>query len=323
MRYLVTGAAGFIGSHLAEELVRQGHSVVGIDNLSNGLTSNIQYLKNLAQAKGNFEFVEADTRDLQACSKFTKDIDVVFHQAALGSVPRSFKSPLDFHNSNATGFLNVVHSSIENKVRKLIYASSSSVYGDDLHLPKMEDTVGSCLSPYAISKKHNELYAKLMRRHSSMQITGVRYFNVFGERQRADSAYSAVIPKWTHALRNGMPVEIFGDGETSRDFCYVKNVVAANMLIEQHEQNEKSPDIYNIACGDKTTLTELFYKLKAEISKNEPVKQESPIYRDFRDGDIRHSLANIERAIRHLNYSAQFKIDEGLQKTVKWFLAIP
>ena len=323
MRFLVTGAAGFIGSHLAEELISNGHSVIGIDNLANGLTSNVDYLKNLDSTKNNFTFIEADIRDKLACEQFTKNIDIVFHQAALGSVPRSFKHPLDFHETNTTGFLNVLHASIKNNVQKFIYASSSSVYGDDPNLPKTEDKVGNCLSPYALSKKHNELYAKLMRQHSPLQITGIRYFNVFGARQRADSAYAAVIPKWIHALRNNVPVEIYGDGETSRDFCYVKNVVAANILIAEHEQKNNSPDIFNIACGDKTTLTELFFKIKNEVQKYETVAQNEPQYKNFRDGDIRHSLANIELAIQHLAYKPQFLIDNGIKETVKWFLNLP
>ncbi len=323
MRFLVTGAAGFIGSHLAEELIVKGHSVVGIDNLANGLTSNIEYLKKLDSSKNNFKFIEADIRDKLACSQFTKNVDVVFHQAALGSVPRSFKNPLDFHETNTTGFLNVLHASIDNNVQKFIYASSSSVYGDDPNLPKVEDKVGNCLSPYALSKKHNELYAKLMRQNSPLQITGIRYFNVFGARQRADSAYAAVIPKWIHALRNAIAVEIYGDGETSRDFCYVKNVVAANLLIAQHDQKSASPGIFNIACGDKTTLTELFHKIKNEVQKFTPVTQDMPVYKGFRDGDIRHSLANIDLATHHLSYQPQFLIDNGLKETVKWFLDLP
>lgn len=313
--WLITGVAGFIGSNLLEFLLKNDQVVVGLDNFATGYQKNLdEVLKTLTtKQKSNFIFVEGDIRNLSDVKKcFNSQIDLVLHQAALGSVPRSIKTPLETNSVNVDGFLNILKTSVDHKVKKFVYASSSSVYGDSPHLPKKEDVIGMPLSPYAVSKRTNELYANAFSRCYDIQTIGLRYFNVFGPRQDPNGPYAAVIPLWIDSLLKDKPVYINGDGETSRDFCYIENVVQANIKAALSTNPEAANQVYNVACGQRTTLNELFALLRENLNK--PSAQ--PEYREFRAGDVRHSHASIEKIASLLKYSPTRLIEEGIKVLV-------
>ena len=321
--WLITGVAGFIGSHLLESLLSNGQKVIGIDSFVTGSENNLDHVRSLVGNNNwkNFKFYKEDIRDLSICRKLCKRSDYVLHQAALGSVPRSIKDPLTSHDTNINGFLNILQSVKLSEVKKIVFASSSSVYGDHKSLPKLEGIEGRLLSPYATTKKVNEMYAQVFGDSYGLNYAGLRYFNVFGERQDPNGPYAAVIPKWIDALFNSKEVFINGDGKTSRDFCYVKNVVQANIMAALTTNKKANNQIFNIACGERTTLNRLFKLLKSEVQIIKGVKLEvNPIFQEFRDGDVRHSHANISKARKLIKYSPKYLIEEGLSKTVPWFI---
>lgn len=320
-RWLITGVAGFIGSNLLEELLRLGQQVVGMDNFSTGYRHNLEDVRSEAGERNwrRFFFHEADIRDLAQCRKACDDVDYVLHQAALGSVPRSIDDPIATHQSNIDGFLNVLVAARDAGVERFVYAASSSTYGDHPDLPKVEDKIGRPLSPYAVTKYVNELYADIFFRIYGLQSVGLRYFNVFGKRQDPKGAYAAVIPKWIGALLNGGPVIIHGDGETSRDFCHIANVVQANILAAAGTHPESIGKVYNIACGMRTTLTELHDLIKESLFSHKPeIAYHKPQYGPFRAGDVRHSLADITLARELLGYHPTIAVKEGMQVYVNW-----
>jgi UDP-N-acetylglucosamine 4-epimerase len=322
-RWLVTGAAGFIGSHLVEALLRAGQTVVGLDNLSTGRKENLSHVQSALSRDEwtRFEFVSGDIRRLEDCQKACAGADYVLHQAALGSVPRSVANPLESSSVNINGFLNILVAAKDVGVRRLVYASSSSVYGDHPDLPKVEEKTGNCLSPYAGSKHVNEVHARVFELCYKLPSIGLRYFNVFGPRQDPHGAYAAVIPAWMNALLNGKPVLIHGDGETSRDFTYIENVVQANLKAALLEVNSDLGVVLNIAAGDRTTLNELFLMLREQLSRHRPaVKEINPVYGPFRTGDVRHSLADIGRAQRVLGYTPRVSVADGLSRSVDWYV---
>lgn len=318
--WLVTGAAGFIGSHLVEKLLKLNQKVVGLDNFSTGYKKNINEVLELVshQQKNKFLFLEGDIRNPADCNKACEGADYILHQAALGSVPRSIADPKTTHDVNVTGFLNMLQAAKETKVKKIIYASSSAIYGDSETLPKVESQIGNLLSPYAATKYFNELYSTVFAKNYNIAAIGLRYFNVFGARQDPEGAYAAVIPKWIKAMLNDEEVIIYGDGETSRDFCYVDNVVQANLLaaIAGSGANNK---VYNVAAGERTTLNQLFNLLQASISVNGKTHFTAPIYKDFRSGDIKHSLADISSSGQDLEYSNPISLKEGIENSKKWY----
>lgn len=314
--WIVTGAAGFIGCNISRELLNLNQKVIGIDNFSTGKPQNIEDLKQNNQ----FSFFEKDTCNLEDIKPHFVGVDFVIHQAALGSVPRSIENPIASHNSNVNGFLNVMWLSIQNKIKTMVYASSSSVYGDDPTLPKTEDVYGSPLSPYAATKQVDEMYAKVFSKTYNFHITGLRYFNVFGPFQNTEGPYAAVIPKWITALTKGLPIEIYGDGLTSRDFCFIKNVIQANLLCALNHTTIPGGLVMNVAVGDTTPLNQLQDHIRRILKEmGFPTKSPAPIYKDFRPGDIAHSLANITRAQKHLSYKPHYTIYQGLEETVPWF----
>lgn len=324
MKFLVTGVAGFIGSNLLEKLLRDNHHVVGIDNFSTGHQRNLDEVKELVSGPQweRFCFIEGDIRDLRVCHDACAGVDYVLHQAALGSVPRSIEDPINTNLTNIDGFLNMLVAARDASVKRFVFAASSSTYGDQPDLPKVEDKIGKPLSPYAVTKFVNELYADLFAKIYGMNCVGLRYFNVFGRRQDADSAYAAVIPKWISALIQSEPVFINGDGATSRDFCYVDNAVQANLLAALTTDPEAGNQIYNVAVGDSTTLNELFTEIRAQLIPRYPhLSDVQPIYRDFRPGDVRHSLAAISKARQLLGYAPTHRLREGLRGTVEWYLS--
>jgi UDP-N-acetylglucosamine 4-epimerase len=319
--WLVTGVAGFIGSNLLESLLRLNQRVVGLDNFDTGYQHNIDAAltdSNVDNAADLFQFIDGDIRDLETCRMACRGIDYVLHQAALGSVPRSIDDPIKTNMANIDGFLNVLVAAKEAKVKGFVYAASSSTYGDHTELPKMEDQIGRPLSPYAVTKYVNELYADVFFRSYQFKTIGLRYFNVFGPRQDPNGAYAAVIPKWITAMMAGEDVYINGDGESSRDFCFISNVVQANILSATTEiqQNE----VMNIALGDRTTLTELFTEIKRALAINGVVYKKEPIHRQFRDGDVRHSQAAIGKAVHLLGYLPTHRIERGLSETIRWYV---
>ncbi len=324
-RFLVTGAAGFIGSNLVEALLRLGQTVVALDNFITGHRHNIE--RAIADSRSNsanerLTFLETDIRDPAACLDACRDIDVVLHQAALGSVPRSIADPQTSHACNVDGFVNVINAVRERSVSRMVYASSSSVYGDEPNLPKVEHRTGNPLSPYALTKVINEQYASVFARTYQVDTVGLRYFNVFGKRQDPEGAYAAVIPKWIAKLLSGAQVEIFGDGETSRDFCYIDNVVQMNILAATTENPEALDTAYNVACGDRTTLNDLYTAIvDGLISRGRLSGPVAPAYRDFRQGDIRHSLADISQAQRLLGYAPRYNLADGLDHCLDWYCA--
>lgn len=319
--WLVTGVAGFIGSNLLEKLLKLNQNVIGLDNFSTGYKHNIDDVKSLVSAEqwAHFRFIEGDIRDYATCEQAVQGVDYILHQAALGSVPRSIADPLTTNSANITGFLNMLQAAKEEQVQSFTYAASSSTYGDHPALPKVENNIGNPLSPYAVTKYVNELYAGVYARTYGFRTIGLRYFNVFGRRQNPNGSYSAVIPKWTAAMINGEEIFINGDGETSRDFCYIDNVVQMNILSATAEQEHKN-EIYNVAVGDRTTLNELYFSIRNALNINGILFSKDPIYRDFRAGDVRHSQADISKAKDKLHYSDQVDIDEGIIRTIKWYI---
>jgi UDP-N-acetylglucosamine 4-epimerase len=327
--WLITGVAGFIGSNLLEALLKLNQRVVGLDNFATGHQRNLDEVKTLVTPAQwhNFNFMNGDIRNLADCQKAAEGVDFVLHQAALGSVPRSVADPITSNAVNITGFLNILVAARDAKVKRFVYAASSSTYGDHPALPKVEDTIGKPLSPYAVTKYVNELYADVFEKTYGLQSRGLRYFNVFGPRQDPNGAYAAVIPKWIACMLQGEPIFINGDGETSRDFCFIANVVQANLLAATAVMAPSpEPKIYNIAVGDRTTLNELFHLLRDNLS-NPVIASEArpyipePIYRDFRAGDVRHSLADISKASKLLGYQPTHRIGEGLKVAMKWYVS--
>ncbi len=322
--WLVTGAAGFIGSNLVESLLNSGQSVVGLDNFSTGHAANLDDVVAAVgeQRSQDFTFLEGDIRDLDTCRRAAEGVDVVLHQAALGSVPRSLEEPILSNQSNVDGFLNMLVAARDERVRRFVYAASSSTYGDHPGLPKVEDTIGRPLSPYAVTKYVNELYADVFARSYGMEVVGLRYFNVFGPRQDPNGAYAAVIPRWIEQLINGVACQINGDGETSRDFCYIENTVQANLLAALTDNPDAVNTVYNVAFGGRTTLNELYTAIRDLVGEVNPdVRALQPDYREFRAGDVRHSQADIGRASERLGYRPEFDVREGLGKTVAWYLS--
>ena len=321
--WLITGVAGFIGSNLLETLLNLGQRVVGLDNFLTGHKRNLEEVKEFVSPDQwkNFSFIEGDIRDLEICRQVCKGVDFVLHQAALGSVPRSIENPIATNENNLVGFLNMIVASRDAAVQRFVFATSSSVYGDHPALPKVEDQVGRPLSPYAVTKKMNELYADVFAEVYGFKTIGLRYFNVFGPRQDPNGPYAAVIPKWFSALRNSEDVFINGNGETSRDFCFVDNAVQANILAACTANEMALNQVYNVAFGGRTTLNELFELIREKVAAVCPsVIAVKPIYRDFRPGDILHSLANIDKAKMLLGYDPQYSVRAGLEKAGKWYL---
>ena len=320
--WLVTGVAGFIGSNLLETLLRLDQKVVGIDNFSTGYRHNLEDVRRTVSRAlwEHFSFVEGDICDIDDCRRAAGGVDYVLHQAALGSVPRSIEDPLTTNRSNIDGFLNMLVASREAGVRRFVYAASSSTYGDSPELPKREDKIGRPLSPYAVTKYVNELYADVFSSTYGIETMGMRYFNVFGPRQDPKGAYAAVIPCWIQALLDGGEPVINGDGETSRDFCYIDNVVQANLLAATTPSADAVNQVYNVAVGDRTTLNELFDHIRTSVASFDPrAKDIEPVYGDFRAGDVRHSQADISKAARLLGYRPAVDVEQGLQMTVGWF----
>lgn len=322
-RWLVTGAAGFIGSHLVETLLRGGQRVVGLDNFVTGYRRNFEDA--VARAGGDaasrWQFIEGDIVRLEDCERACAGVDFVLHQAALGSVPRSIKDPLASHRSNVDGFLNMLVAARDAKVKRLVFASSSSVYGDHPVLPKVEEQVGRVLSPYAATKHINEVYAGVFQRSYGLETVGLRYFNVFGPRQDPEGAYAAVIPRWLAALARGEACEINGDGSTSRDFCFVANAVQANLRAALSPHVQATDTVYNVAVGGRTSLVELYTMIRERIAKARPeVAALQPKFQAFRAGDIKDSQANIGRAQERLGYAPTHTVAQGLDETVKYFM---
>lgn len=321
--WLVTGVAGFIGSNLAEELLKLNQKVVGLDNFATGHRYNLEHIKDsvLDTQWSNFSFIEGDITNYETCISITKNIDIVLHQAALGSVPRSIDNPINSNASNVSGFLNILTASKDNGVKRFVYASSSSVYGDSTELPKVESRTGNLLSPYAVTKYVNELYMGVFYKCYGFESIGLRYFNVFGKRQDPNGAYAAVMPKWISQMLNGEDVYINGDGETSRDFTYIDNVVQANILAGTTTNSQAFAKAYNTAAAGRETLNNLFYAIKKGLEEKLPeLKIKDAIYRDFRTGDIRHSNANINLAKELLGYEPTHTLEEGLKESLSWYI---
>ena len=313
---LVTGGAGFIGSNLCEELLRLGNKVVCLDNFATGKRENIEHLLN----ETNFTLIEGDIRKLDDCLKATNDVDYVLHQAALGSVPRSIKDPITSNDVNVNGFLNMLVASRDNGVKRFVYAASSSTYGDSESMPKVEDVIGKPLSPYAITKYVNELYADIFSKTYGLETIGLRYFNVFGRKQDPNGAYAAVIPKFVNHLMNGESPVINGDGNYSRDFTYIDNVIQANLLSLVTTNEKAINTVYNVAYGDRNTLNDLMGYLKEYLSEfDSKISNVAVIYGPNRAGDIPHSHASVDKAKKLLNYNPQFTLQKGLKEAVKWY----
>ena len=322
-KWLVTGAAGFIGSHLVESLLRLQQDVVGLDNLSRGHRANIEHVESAvgARSAARHRFVVADICDMSACRAACKGVDFVLHHAALGSVPGSIADPVAWNAANVTGFVNMLTAARDAGVNRFIYAASSSTYGDSARLPKVEEEIGRPLSPYAVTKYVNELYADVFARCYDLQCVGFRYFNVFGARQDPDGPYAAVIPRWIRSLLSGEQVEIYGDGETSRDFCYVQNVVQANLLAALTNRAEALNQVYNIAVGARTSLNDLFVLLRDMLAaRGLPVQGARAAHRDFRSGDVRHSEADVAKAKALLGYQPSHDLRAGLAEALPWYI---
>ena len=316
-RWLVTGAAGFIGSNLVEALLGAGQEVVGFDNYSTGHRANVEAAA--AGRSGAFRMIEADIGDREACAEAVTGCDIVLHQAALGSVPRSLAEPLATHDSNVTGFVNVIEAARTAEVERFVYAASSSTYGDHPDLPKVEERIGNPLSPYAVTKLIDELYAAVYARSFGFKATGLRYFNVFGPRQDPEGAYAAVIPKWIAAMVRDDPVTINGDGETSRDFCYVANAVQANILAALAPDDVQG-EVFNVAFGGRTSLNQLFAMIRDGLAEHQVHYRREPVRADFRAGDVRHSQADIGKARRLLGYAPTYDVGEGLKQALPYYL---
>jgi len=325
--WLVTGVAGFIGSNLLEKLLILNQKVVGLDNFDTGHQHNIDQAiedANKTTGKdlsGNFKFINGDIRELDNCERACSGVDYVLHQAALGSVPRSIEDPINTNKANIDGFLNMLVAAKGAKVKRFVYAASSSTYGDHPDLPKVEDKIGNPLSPYAVTKVVNELYASVFAKTYGFKTIGLRYFNIFGKRQDPNGAYAAVIPKWVAAILNKEDVYINGDGETSRDFCYIDNTVQMNLLAATTDSDEATDQVYNVALNDRTSLNKLYQMIEERlIQRTQGLERKSPIYRDFRAGDVRHSQANIDKAQRLLDYQPKYMISEGMDEAIDWYI---
>ena len=316
MKLLITGGCGFIGSNIAEYFLENSffESIIIIDNLSTGFMQNIQ---NLLDKHNNLKFIEGNIQDIEVCRNITKNIDVICHQAATGSVPRSINDPFFYHKNNVDGFFNLLIAAKENGCKRFVYASSSSVYGDNNSLPKVEDKIGNVLSPYAATKKINEVYANVFHKCYDMEIIGLRYFNVFGEKQNPNGEYAAVIPKFIDCIKNGKSPTIYGDGSFSRDFTYVKNVVQANYLALTTTNKKCFGEVFNIGAGGQITINEIFYKICDIMGANI-----MPNYQPNRKGDIPHSNASIEKAKSILEYTPEYGFEEGLERTIDYFLGL-
>jgi UDP-N-acetylglucosamine 4-epimerase len=325
--WLVTGVAGFIGSNLLEKLLILNQKVVGLDNFDTGHQYNIdQAIQDANSATGkdlsnNFKFINGDIRDLDDCKKACSGADYVLHQAALGSVPRSIEDPINTNRANIDGFLNMLVASKDANVKRFVYAASSSTYGDHPDLPKVEDKIGNPLSPYAVTKVVNELYASVFAKTYGFKTIGLRYFNIFGKRQDPYGAYAAVIPKWVAAILNKEGVFINGDGETSRDFCYIDNTVQMNLLAATTDNDEATDQVYNVALNDRTSLNKLYQMIEERlIQRTQGLEKKEPIYQDFRAGDVRHSQANIDKAQALLDYQPKYMISEGMDEAMDWYV---
>lgn len=321
--WLITGVAGFIGSNLLETLLKLDQTVIGLDNFATGQQRNLDEVQSLVSSEqwARFTFIQGDIRQLEDCQQACTDVDYVLHQAALGSVPRSLAGPITTNSVNIDGFLNMLVAARDAQVKSFIYAASSSTYGDHPGLPKVEDVIGKPLSPYAVTKYVNELYADVFARCYGVTSIGLRYFNVFGKRQDPDGAYAAVIPKWTASMIKGEDVFINGDGETSRDFCYIENTVQANLLAATTDNSDAQNQVYNVAVSGCTTLNTLFNELKLALAANGVVYEKEPICRDFRAGDVRHSQADISKIQRFLGYAAGYEIKAGISKAMPWYIS--
>ena len=325
--WLVTGVAGFIGSNLLEKLLILNQKVVGLDNFDTGHQYNIDQAiedANRVTGKdlsGNFQFINGDIRELGDCKKACGGVDYVLHQAALGSVPRSIEDPINTNRANIDGFLNMLVASKDANVKRFVYAASSSTYGDHPDLPKVEDKIGNPLSPYAVTKVVNELYASVFAKTYGFKTIGLRYFNIFGKRQDPNGAYAAVIPKWVAAILNKEDVFINGDGETSRDFCYIDNTVQMNLLAATTDNDEATDQVYNVALNDRISLNKLYNMIEERlIQRTQGLEQKKPICRDFRAGDVRHSQANIDKAKELLDYQPKYMISEGMDEAMDWYV---
>ena len=319
--WAITGVAGFIGSNLLEQLLRLDQQVIGLDNFATGYQRNLDEVRQVVSGQqwAGFKFIQGDIRDLNDCRKVCEGVDFVLHQAALGSVPRSVSDPISTNETNCSGFLNMLVAARDEEVESFTYAASSATYGDHPALPKREENIGKLLSPYAVTKYVNELYADVFAKSYGFDSIGLRYFNVFGKRQDPTGAYAAVIPKWVAAMISGDDIFINGDGETSRDFCFIDNIVQANLLAAIAEDSVKN-EIYNVAVGERTTLNELYDALRKTLAKTGVNYGRPPIYTSFRHGDVRHSQANIQKAISNLGYLPEYRIMEGISKAMPWYL---
>jgi UDP-N-acetylglucosamine 4-epimerase len=325
--WLVTGVAGFIGSNLLEKLLILNQKVVGLDNFDTGHQYNIdQAIEDANKATGkdlkdNFKFIKGDIRELNDCNQACNNVDYVLHQAALGSVPRSIEDPINTNRANIDGFLNMLVASKDANVKRFVYAASSSTYGDHPDLPKVEDKIGNPLSPYAVTKVVNELYAQVFAKTYGFETIGLRYFNIFGKRQDPNGAYAAVIPKWVAAILGKNDVFINGDGETSRDFCYIDNTIQMNLLAATTDNNNATNQVYNVALNDRTSLNKIYQMIEDRlIKRTQGLERKDPIYRDFRVGDVRHSQANIDKAQELLDYQPKYMISEGMDKAMDWYV---
>jgi len=321
--WLVTGVAGFIGSNLLETLLKLNQKVVGLDNFATGFQRNLDEVQSLVTPEQwkNFIFIQGDIRNFEDCQKACEGVDYILHEAALGSVPRSIADPIMTNGANITGFLNMLVAARDAKVKRVVYAASSSTYGDHPGLPKVEDVIGKPLSPYAVTKYVNELYAEVFARTYGFKSIGLRYFNVFGKRQNPDGAYAAVIPKWISSLIKNEPVYINGDGETSRDFCYIENVVQMNLLAATSDNPDAVNQVYNVAVGDRTTLNQIYESLRGSLVEQfSHLENAKPIYRDFRAGDVRHSLADIGKAKSLLGYLPSHSVGDGITEAINWYV---
>ena len=322
-RWTITGVAGFIGSNLLEKLLTLNQEVLGLDNFATGHKHNLVHVRSQVTDVqwARFTFIEGDICSLEQCQLACEGSNIVLHQAALGSVPRSLENPVATNAVNIDGFLNMLTAARDQRVQRFVYAASSSTYGDHPALPKVEGHIGRPLSPYAVTKYVNELYAEVFAKAYDFGSIGLRYFNVFGPRQDPLGAYAAVIPKWISAMQKGQSITINGDGETSRDFCYIANAVQANILSATTNSLEAINQVYNVAVGDRTTLNELHSLIHRNLKFRGIDKVLPALYQDFRSGDVRHSQADISKALRLLGYVPQVRIEEGISETVAWYLA--
>ena len=326
-KWLVTGVAGFIGSNLLEKLLILNQKVIGLDNFENGYQDNIEHAIEDANKivgkdlSNNFSFINGDIKDLTDCNKACDGVDYVLHQAAIGSVPRSIEDPINTNSANIDGFLNMLLAGRDANVKRFVYAASSSSYGDNTDLPKIEHMTGNPLSPYAVTKLVNELYADVFAKNYNFKTIGLRYFNIFGKRQDPNGAYAAVIPKWVDSILNKKDVYINGDGKTSRDFCYIDNAVQINLLAATTQNEEALNEVYNVALNDRTSLNELYQMIEDRLVQSvQGLEKKKPIYREFRSGDVRHSQASIEKAQELLGYKPKYRISEGMNKVIDWYV---